>query len=136
MFGPDKCGATDKVHFILRQKNPKSGETYEHHLKDPPRVKGDKKPHLYRAVIKADNTYAVYIDDKEEAAGPLLEGLEPPLEPPKKIDDKDDVDRPGGIELPYPLPSPSRRRRPHANARRKSSNADVAPPSSVARPAG
>mmetsp|Transcript_6702 Transcript_6702/g.20761 ORF Transcript_6702/g.20761 Transcript_6702/m.20761 type:complete len:490 (+) Transcript_6702:58-1527(+) len=91
MFGPDKCGATDKVHFILRQKNPKSGETYEHHLKDPPRVKGDKKPHLYRAVIKADNTYAVYIDDKEEAAGPLLEGLEPPLEPPKKIDDKDDA---------------------------------------------
>ena len=26
MFGPDKCGATNKVHFILKHKNPKSGE--------------------------------------------------------------------------------------------------------------
>lgn len=23
MFGPDKCGATNKVHFILKHKNPK-----------------------------------------------------------------------------------------------------------------
>ena len=26
MFGPDKCGETNKVHFILRHKNPLSGE--------------------------------------------------------------------------------------------------------------
>lgn len=25
MFGPDKCGATSKVHFIIRFKNPISG---------------------------------------------------------------------------------------------------------------
>jgi len=25
MFGPDKCGTTSKVHFILRHQNPKNG---------------------------------------------------------------------------------------------------------------
>ncbi|PON35728.1 Calreticulin/calnexin [Trema orientale] len=25
MFGPDKCGSTNKVHFILKHKNPKDG---------------------------------------------------------------------------------------------------------------
>ncbi len=25
MFGPDKCGLTSKVHFILRYINPKNG---------------------------------------------------------------------------------------------------------------
>lgn len=26
MFGPDRCGATNKVHFIFRHKNPLTGE--------------------------------------------------------------------------------------------------------------
>ncbi|PON35721.1 Calreticulin/calnexin [Trema orientale] len=30
MFGPDKCGSTNKVHFILKHKNPKNGEYVEH----------------------------------------------------------------------------------------------------------
>lgn len=25
MFGPDKCGVSSKVHFIIRHKNPKNG---------------------------------------------------------------------------------------------------------------
>ncbi len=33
MFGPDKCGSTNKVHFILQHKNPKTGKYVEHHLK-------------------------------------------------------------------------------------------------------
>ncbi|KZV52596.1 hypothetical protein F511_24793 [Dorcoceras hygrometricum] len=36
MFGPDKCGATNKVHFILKHENPKTGKYIEHHLKYPP----------------------------------------------------------------------------------------------------
>jgi Calreticulin family len=31
MFGPDKCGATDKVHFILQHRNPVSGMTTCYH---------------------------------------------------------------------------------------------------------
>lgn len=33
MFGPDKCGATNKIHLIFRYKNPKTGEVEEKHLK-------------------------------------------------------------------------------------------------------
>lgn len=33
MFGPDKCGSTNKIHLILRFKNAKTGEYKEHHLK-------------------------------------------------------------------------------------------------------
>ena len=36
MFGPDKCGTTNKVHFILRHENPVNGEWSEHHLTAPP----------------------------------------------------------------------------------------------------
>lgn len=36
MFVPDTCGATNKVHFIFRHKNPKTGAYVEHHFKHPP----------------------------------------------------------------------------------------------------
>ncbi|KAJ6386727.1 hypothetical protein OIU78_016625 [Salix suchowensis] len=55
MFGPDKCGTTNKVHFILKHKNPKSGEYVEHHLKFPPSVPHDKLTHVYTAILKSDN---------------------------------------------------------------------------------
>merc|ERR1719331_1508627 len=90
MFGPDRCGATDKVHFILRQKNPKSGTWYEHHLRDAPRAKADRSPHLYKAVISSDDTFSISIDDEEAFSGSLMDALEPPLTPPKDITDPDD----------------------------------------------
>merc|ERR1711939_1006500 len=79
----DRCGATDKVHFIVRQKNPKSNTWYEHHLRDAPRAKADRSPHLYKAVINGDDTFAIYIDDEEAFSGSLMDALEPPLTPPK-----------------------------------------------------
>lgn len=36
MFGPDKCGASNKVHMIVRHQNPVSGKWNEHHVKDAP----------------------------------------------------------------------------------------------------
>merc|ERR1719502_41554 len=90
MFGPDRCGATDKVHFIVRQKNPKSNKWYEHHLRDAPRAKADRSPHLYKAVINGDDTFSISIDDEEAFSGSLMDALEPPLTPPKEIDDPDD----------------------------------------------
>merc|ERR1719405_471007 len=89
MFGPDRCGATDKVHFIVRQKNPKSGTWYEHHLRDAPRAKADRSPHLYKAVINSDDSFSISIDDEEAFSGSLMDSLEPPLTPPKEIDDPD-----------------------------------------------
>src|SRR5688572_29636342 len=46
MFGPDKCGMDSKVHFIIRHKNPKTGEFEEKHLTAPPTPKSDTITHL------------------------------------------------------------------------------------------
>ncbi|CAA6659679.1 unnamed protein product [Spirodela intermedia] len=80
MFGPDKCGGTNKVHFILKHKN--TGEYVEHHLKFPPSVPYDKLTHVYTAILKPDN----------EKKANFLSGddFEPPLVPSKTIPDPDD----------------------------------------------
>lgn len=92
MFGPDKCGATNKVHFILKHKNPKSGEYVEHHLKFPPSVPHDKLSHVYTAIIKPDNELRILVDGEEKKKANFLssEDFEPPLIPPQTIPDPDD----------------------------------------------
>jgi calnexin len=52
MFGPDKCGSTNKVHFIFRHKNPKTGEYEEKHMQSPPSVKLSKLSTLYTLIVK------------------------------------------------------------------------------------
>ncbi|TKY73727.1 Calnexin-like protein [Spatholobus suberectus] len=92
MFGPDKCGATNKVHFIFKHKNPKNGEYVEHHLKYPPSVPSDKLSHVYTAILKPDNELQILIDGEEKKKANFLssEDFEPPLIPPKTIPDPDD----------------------------------------------
>ncbi|CAI9766180.1 unnamed protein product [Fraxinus pennsylvanica] len=92
MFGPDKCGATNKVHFILRHKNPNSGEYIEHHLKYPPSVPSDKLTHVYTAILKPDNELRILVDGEEKKKANFLsnDDFEPPLVPPKTIPDPDD----------------------------------------------
>mmetsp|Transcript_59870 Transcript_59870/g.129786 ORF Transcript_59870/g.129786 Transcript_59870/m.129786 type:complete len:548 (-) Transcript_59870:193-1836(-) len=87
MFGPDRCGATDKVHFILRHKSPKTQEWEEKHFKDPPNVPHDQLSHLYGLVINPDNTFEIQIDGQRKAEGSLLTSMQPPVNPPKEIDD-------------------------------------------------
>ncbi|GBG84059.1 hypothetical protein CBR_g37934 [Chara braunii] len=91
MFGPDKCGGTNKVHFIFRLKNPKTDKYVEHHLKSPPTVPGDKKSHVYSAILNsATNTLEVLIDGEVKKTANLLEDFEPAVNPPKEIDDPND----------------------------------------------
>uniref|UniRef100_A0A2P2M1E2 Calnexin homolog n=1 Tax=Rhizophora mucronata TaxID=61149 RepID=A0A2P2M1E2_RHIMU len=92
MFGPDKCGATNKVHFILKHKNPKSGEYIEHHLKFPPSVPSDKLSHVYTAILKPDNGIRILVDGEEKKSANFLssEDFDPPLIPTKTIPDPDD----------------------------------------------
>ncbi|KAK7894680.1 hypothetical protein LTR67_005419 [Exophiala xenobiotica] len=90
MFGPDKCGATNKVHFIFKHKNPKTGEYEEKHLKSPPQAKNDKLTHLYTLIVKSDNTFEMLIDNKSAKNGSLLEDFAPSVNPPKEIDDASD----------------------------------------------
>ncbi|KAL5700517.1 hypothetical protein ACHQM5_025950 [Ranunculus cassubicifolius] len=92
MFGPDKCGSTNKVHFIFKHKNPKSGEYVEHHLKFPPSVPSDKLSHVYTAILKPNNELVILLDGEEKKKANFLsaEDFEPSLIPAKTIPDPED----------------------------------------------
>ncbi|XP_044460439.1 calnexin homolog 1-like, partial [Mangifera indica] len=92
MFGPDRCGSTDKIHFIFNHKNPKNGEYIEHHLQEPPSVPSDKISHVYTAIISPDNRVSILVDGDERRNSYLLSGddFEPPLIPPYMIPDEKD----------------------------------------------
>jgi len=90
MFGPDRCGATNKVHFILQHKSPKTGKWEEKHCKDAPAAPHDLLTHLYTLIIKPDNTFEIQIDGEKKTSGNLLNTMEPPVNPPKEIDDPED----------------------------------------------
>ncbi|EON64158.1 hypothetical protein W97_03388 [Coniosporium apollinis CBS 100218] len=90
MFGPDKCGATNKVHFIFRHKNPKTGEYEEKHLKNPPMARIVKTTSLYTLIVNPDQTYQIKIDGESMRNGSLLEDFTPSVNPEKEVDDPND----------------------------------------------
>mmetsp|Transcript_51549 Transcript_51549/g.137586 ORF Transcript_51549/g.137586 Transcript_51549/m.137586 type:complete len:534 (-) Transcript_51549:68-1669(-) len=91
MFGPDRCGSTDKVHFILQHRNPITGEWEEKHFSSPPSVPNDTLTHLYQLIINTDNTFEINVDGEKKAGGNLLTDMQPAVNPPKEIDDPEDV---------------------------------------------
>ncbi|KAJ8105826.1 hypothetical protein OPT61_g9947 [Boeremia exigua] len=90
MFGPDKCGATNKVHFIFKHKNPKTGEYEEKHLKNPPMARIVKTSTLYTLIVKPDQSFEIKIDGESTRNGTLLEDFTPSVNPDAEIDDEDD----------------------------------------------
>ncbi|KAJ6014473.1 Calnexin [Penicillium herquei] len=90
MFGPDKCGATNKVHFIFRHKNPKTGEYEEKHLKTPPVARTSKVTSLYTLIVKPDQTFEILVNGESVKEGNLLEDFTPAVNPEKEIDDPKD----------------------------------------------
>ncbi|KAL8780786.1 MAG: hypothetical protein Q9194_000719 [Teloschistes cf. exilis] len=90
MFGPDKCGATNKVHFIFQHKNPKTGEYEEKHLKSPPMARIVKTTSLYTLIVNPDQTYEIRVDGEKMKNGSLLEDFTPSVNPEKEIDDPSD----------------------------------------------
>ena len=78
------------MHLILRHKSPKTGKIEEKHLKNPPRVKTDKKTHVYTAVLNSDNTFELLVDGVAADEGSLFEKFTPPINPPEEIPDPDD----------------------------------------------
>merc|ERR1712226_583134 len=98
MFGPDKCGSDSKLHFIFRHVNPKNQTITEKHCKKlETKERGileecfkDKRPHLYRLVIKPDNSFEIYIDYNLVNYGTLVDHFDPPVNPPAEIDDPND----------------------------------------------
>ncbi|WVR08300.1 hypothetical protein IAU60_005349 [Kwoniella sp. DSM 27419] len=90
MFGPDKCGSTNKVHFIFRHQNPITGEWEEKHLKNPPAPKITKTTALYTLIVNPDQTFEILINDESVKTGSLLEDFTPAVNPPKEINDPED----------------------------------------------
>lgn len=91
MFGPDKCGSTNKVHFIFRHKNPKTGVYEEKHASNPPSAKSDTLSHLYTLIVRPDQSYEILIDNVSELKGSLLKDMTPPVNPEKEINDPSDL---------------------------------------------
>lgn len=92
MFGPDKCGATNKVHFIFKHKNPKTGEYEEKHLKSAPTAKITKgTTNLYTLIVYEDNEFEIKINGESSKKGNLLEDFTPSVNPDKEIDDPKDT---------------------------------------------
>lgn len=97
MFGPDRCGATDKVHLILQHQSPITHEWSEHHVGGPPRIVNDQRHHVYTMALRhgsgggdggsdgegdgdgSGGTYEIWIDGESKATGSLSANLEPPI---------------------------------------------------------
>lgn len=94
MFGPDKCGMSSKIHFIVRLKNPVTGEIEEKHSKQAEggnmEFFNDKKTHLFTLLIHSTGEYHVIVDQMPFLKGSLTEDMTPPFVPPAEIDDPDD----------------------------------------------
>lgn len=90
MFGPDKCGHTNKVHFIFNHKNPKTKEYEEKHLTAPPTARIVKTTELYTLIVHPNNTFAIRQNGEEVKAGSLLDNFTPSVNPPAEIDDPKD----------------------------------------------
>merc|ERR1712113_765679 len=84
MFGPDKCGYTKRTHLIFNYmgKNvlKKSDLSYKQ--------EGEGTSHLYRLIVKPDNTVRVEIDEEKIYEGSMKEDWE--LLKPKEITDPED----------------------------------------------
>jgi len=79
MFGPDICGYTKKVHFILNKKGS------NHLINQEIPAESDEFTHVYTAVLKPDNTFQVYVDGVEKKSGSIPEFWN--ILPPKQIND-------------------------------------------------
>jgi calnexin len=90
MFGPDKCGHTNKVHFIFNHKNPKTGEYEEKHLNSPPTARIVKTTELYTLIVHPNNTFVIQQNGEQVKEGSLLEDFSPSVNPDKEIDDPKD----------------------------------------------
>jgi calreticulin len=82
MFGPDVCGATKKLHFIINRNGANKD------WKKSVTIPTDAFTHFYTAVIHPDNSYEVLIDFKSVASGKLEDDWD--LLPPQTITDPED----------------------------------------------
>eukprot|EP01090_Pellita_catalonica_P008839 TRINITY_DN19904_c0_g1_i1.p1 TRINITY_DN19904_c0_g1~~TRINITY_DN19904_c0_g1_i1.p1 ORF type:complete len:412 (+),score=131.44 TRINITY_DN19904_c0_g1_i1:73-1308(+) len=80
MFGPDKCGSTQRIHAILNYKD-------ENHLinKNPYPATDSQRSHVYTFVLNADQTYEIWLDGETKEEGSITDDWS--ILPPKQIPD-------------------------------------------------
>merc|ERR1711871_552333 len=84
MFGPDKCGYTKRTHLIFQYKGKNVLKKSDLDYKQD----GEGTSHLYRLILKPDNTVRVEIDEEKVYEGSLKEDWE--VLKPKVIPDPED----------------------------------------------
>merc|ERR1711959_425347 len=84
MFGPDKCGYTKRTHLIFNYKGKNGLKKSDLSYKQ----EGEGTSHLYRLVVKPDNTVRVEIDEERIYEGSMKDDWE--LLKPKEISDPED----------------------------------------------
>jgi len=94
MFGPDRCGADEKLHFILRHVHPVTDAIEEKHASKPdgfgPKYFEVGQTHLYRLVIHPDSSFEISVDKQVLRKGHLLTDLTPAIVPEEMVDDASD----------------------------------------------
>jgi len=84
MFGPDKCGYTKRTHLIFNYKGKNVLKKSDLDYKQ----EGEGTSHLYRLILKPDNTVRVEIDEDKIYEGSIKDDWE--VLQPKKISDPED----------------------------------------------
>merc|ERR1712160_136429 len=84
MFGPDKCGYTKRTHLIFNYKGTNVLKKTDLAYKQ----EDEGTSHLYRMILKSDNTVRVEIDEEKIYEGALKEDWE--VLKPKEVSDPDD----------------------------------------------
>ena len=107
MFGPDKCGGNNKVHFIMQHQSPITKEWEEKHFNETQPIRSDRKTHLYTLHIgNQNNSFEMYIDMSSVRKGSLFTHMDPPINPPEEIDDPSDKKPSDWVDEPE-MPDPS-----------------------------
>lgn len=117
MFGPDICGSTKRTHVILHYPEKNANLLID---KEIP-VQNDKVSHLYTLVIRPDNTFEVFTDNKSVRSGQLEDEFDflqprkikdPTVSKPKdwvdkkKTPDPEDVKPEGYDDISEEIPDP------------------------------
>lgn len=118
MFGPDICGTSNKRTHVIFHYDKKDENLL---IKKDVGCENDKLSHLYTLVLRPDNTFEVFVDNKSVRSGklddefdflPAKEIKDPDQKKPedwvedKMIPDPEDVKPEGYDDIPAEIPDP------------------------------
>lgn len=90
MFGPDICGSTSKVHFIINKKLSDGTLIIESKLRTAPMARSNSLTNLYTLIVRENHDVEVRINGQVAKAGNMVNTpnfMVPPLAEPEYIPD-------------------------------------------------